>query len=91
MGIFKSQEEKRLDEESKAKENWSDTFGKLGISYDGACKTQKLFQKALIDATDEIGLITNVDVINKLFSDLTPIQKYLIMLYASWNNTIKHL
>ena len=85
MGLLKSKEEKAKEAWEKIKKKWDETSeGKLGLSFEEANKLRKEFEKGLIDAVNEQGLLTDAGVINALFPDLTLEQKVLILYYGRW-------
>jgi len=90
MGFFKSPEEKEAELQEKIKKKWNQTSEyKLGITFEESKVIRKKFQKALIDASGDIGSITDFEPINILFPDLTPEQKVLILYYARWMDEIE--
>ena len=87
MKLFKSYKEKRMEMIEKIKKDWHKTSEHtLGISsYEESIKLQNKVLKATIDANNGNGvLISDSDLINELFSDLTPEQKVLILYYSRY-------
>ena len=92
MGIFKSEAEKIEEQWKKVKDNWDKySESKLGLSFEEARQVHKEFEKALIDAVNDQGLITDWNVINTLFPDFSPKQKALILHYGRWAEELKTL
>jgi len=82
MGLFKSREE-------RIKKKWEMTSEyKLGLSFEEANKLGKDFEKGLIDAVNQQGIIEDYKVINTLFPDLTPEKKGLILYYGHWTQDV---
>ncbi|MCK5030749.1 MAG: hypothetical protein KAR64_04725 [Thermoplasmatales archaeon] len=89
MGLFKSREEKTKEEWERIKKKWEKTPEcKFGLSFEEASKLRKDFEKGLINAVNEQGLITDYSVINVLFPGLTPEQKVLILYYGRWTGDV---
>ena len=69
----------------KVKNNWEKTSEcKLGISFEEALELRKDFEKDLKDVINEDGIISDYNVINALFPDLTKKQKFMILYYSRW-------
>lgn len=87
MGFLKTPEEKEREMQEKIKKNWNKTSeDTLGISYEECRQIIKKFEEGLIDAKQDDGRISDSDVINALFSNLSPEQKGLILYYGRWVN-----
>ena len=90
MGIFKSEERKVKDEKEKIKKNWRKTSEyELGVSYEEYIHIHKDFQKGLVDAVRDDGRISDADVINAIFPNLSPEQKVLILYYGRWVDDVR--
>jgi len=69
----------------KVKNNWEKTSEcKLGISFEEALELRKDFEKGLKGIVEEDGVISDYNVINALFPDLTKKQKFMILYYSRW-------
>ena len=85
MGIFKSEERMVKDEK-----DWRKTSEyELGVSYEEYIHIHKDFQKGLVDAVRDDGRISDADVINAIFPNLSPEQKVLILYYGRWVDDVR--
>ncbi len=85
MRLFKSREEKLEESKDKIKENWkSYSHYKLGVSYEQHLELLKEFEKSMIDAKDENGIIYDWKLISALFPDLDAAGKWKVLMFAQW-------
>jgi hypothetical protein len=83
MGLFKSEEEKRMGEKQRLKEHWAETTEhKLGISFEEYEQLKNEFLKRMLEISGGDKRYQPHEAINSLFSDLSPKHKYYIHLYS---------